>query len=626
MYSKHLIVIFLLFTSFTFAQTKILRASLSTAPQTARVGDFTVQQSIGHMGIIGTVSEVVHATFSPDSNLRLGGNLHTNAFSTNWQSDTDGGSYLTNAIIAYNGVFYRNRTGTNTDTAPDGDATNWEATGGGDVVPLWKSNTNGGTYTTNDLVNYGGVLYKNLTGTNTDTAPDGDATNWTSIGGGAGGDGAFEYMVAKYSSSSFSVTNGMTFPYNTVLASEGSNITNTNGVFTLKAGSTYKLTADIGRLAGSGYVAWRWYNDTTNAWVDTSSTAQQWGSNYGASYTDSGSVFAIITPTVDTNVRVRQSSGTTSATQNTESTYGTARAFIEVMNVTNYSYGGTGLMIYDVNKSYILNDTIERGGLLYKANGNIPAGTTFAEGTTGATWTALTTIAPSSDPVWVASETISAGDIRVHNGIRYTNLTNTNTATNPNDDTLNWERSDQTYDRVLSPAKLQRARGTESITLGDNSTTSFSNVLFAGGGMNGSGTQYVFYLNQNGNAAKSGGGSWLSTSDERTKKDIKDFDSGLEDILKLRPVKFKYNGKYDTPTDEKEHVSFIAQEVEKVAPRMINRISIPGTNAVGENALKLLENSDFVPMLVNAVQELKQKNDALEARIKALESAMEPKQ
>ena len=111
----------------------------------------------------GTVSEVVHATFSPDSNLRLGGNLHTNAFSTNWQSDTDGGSYLTNAIIAYNGVFYRNRTGTNTDTAPDGDATNWEATGGGDVMPLWKSNTNGGTYTTNDLVNYGGVLYKNLT-------------------------------------------------------------------------------------------------------------------------------------------------------------------------------------------------------------------------------------------------------------------------------------------------------------------------------------------------------------------------------------------------------------------------------------------------------------------------------
>lgn len=60
MYSKHLIVIFLLFTSFSFAQTKILRASLSTAPQTARVGDFTVQQSIGHMGIIGAVNHQQH--------------------------------------------------------------------------------------------------------------------------------------------------------------------------------------------------------------------------------------------------------------------------------------------------------------------------------------------------------------------------------------------------------------------------------------------------------------------------------------------------------------------------------------------------------------------------------------
>ena len=537
-----------------------------------------------------------------------------------WNSPTSGGTYTANDLVNFGGVLYRNKTGSNSTTTPNADTTNWETTGSGDVVPLWKSNTNGGTYTTNDLVNYGGVLYKNLTGSNTDTSPDADTTNWTSIGGGAGGDGTFEYMVAKYSSSSFSVTGGMTFPYNTLLASEGSSISNTNGVFTLKAGSTYKLTADIGRLAGTGYVAWRWYNNTTNSWIDTSSTAQQWGSNYGASYTDSGSVFAIITPTVDTNVSVRQSSGTNTASQNTEGSYGTARAFIEVMNVTNYSYGGTGLMIYDVNKDYILNDTIEKGGLLYKANGNIPAGTTFAEGTTGATWTALTTIAPSSDPVWVANQTVSAGDIRIYNGIRYTNLRGVNTSTNPNDDTLNWERSDQTYDRFLSPARLQRRGGTESISIGNNSTTNFSNVLFAGGRMNGSGTQYVFYLNQNGNVSKSGGGSWNSTSDERTKKDIKDFNVGLEEVIKLRPVRFKYNGKYDTPTDEKEHVSFIAQEVEKIAPRMINRIDIPGSEAVGENALKLLENSDFVPMLVNAVKELKQKNDELEARIKELES------
>jgi hypothetical protein len=46
------------------------------------------------------------------------------------------------------------------------------------AVPLWKSNANGGSYATNDLVNYNGTLYKNLTGTNTAATPNNDATNW----------------------------------------------------------------------------------------------------------------------------------------------------------------------------------------------------------------------------------------------------------------------------------------------------------------------------------------------------------------------------------------------------------------------------------------------------------------
>ena len=46
------------------------------------------------------------------------------------------------------------------------------------AVPLWKSNTAGGTYNVNDLVNYSGELFKNLTGTNTDVAPETDVANW----------------------------------------------------------------------------------------------------------------------------------------------------------------------------------------------------------------------------------------------------------------------------------------------------------------------------------------------------------------------------------------------------------------------------------------------------------------
>ena len=54
-----------------------------------------------------------------------------------------------------------------------------EAGGSGNVVPLWKSNTDGGDYDMNDLVNYNGQLFKNLLGNNNDTTPNNDNINWS---------------------------------------------------------------------------------------------------------------------------------------------------------------------------------------------------------------------------------------------------------------------------------------------------------------------------------------------------------------------------------------------------------------------------------------------------------------
>lgn len=56
----------------------------------------------------------------------------------------------------------------------------------------WLDNTNGGTFLPNAIVNYNGVLYVNLTGTNTDTDPSLDATNWS-----------------VYTSKSYNITKGM---------------------------------------------------------------------------------------------------------------------------------------------------------------------------------------------------------------------------------------------------------------------------------------------------------------------------------------------------------------------------------------------------------------------------------
>lgn len=53
-YTAYIPLFFLFSAGFSVAQVKILRASLSTAPQTVQTGNFTVQQSIGHMGLIRT--------------------------------------------------------------------------------------------------------------------------------------------------------------------------------------------------------------------------------------------------------------------------------------------------------------------------------------------------------------------------------------------------------------------------------------------------------------------------------------------------------------------------------------------------------------------------------------------
>lgn len=94
-----------------------------------------------------------------------------------WVSNTNGGVYAIHDIVSQSGVLYKNRTGTNTDTAPSTDTTNWEALGD-TSIPLWKSNTNGRVYAINDVINHNGILYKNLTGVNTDTSPDVDLSNW----------------------------------------------------------------------------------------------------------------------------------------------------------------------------------------------------------------------------------------------------------------------------------------------------------------------------------------------------------------------------------------------------------------------------------------------------------------
>ena len=135
----------------------------------------------------------------------------------------------------------------------------------------------------------------------------------------------------------------------------------------------------------------------------------------------------------------------------------------------------------------------------------------------------------------------------------------------------------------------------------DRSTSSWGN-LYLGGGNVGIGTTAPSYkLEVNGSAAKTGGGSWSVASDRRLKNDIREYDAGLTDILRIRPVLFRYNAISGYDMDE-EHVGVIAQELQEISPHMIGSIVKDGVEYLTVN------NSAMTYMLINAVQELNSKN------------------
>ena len=129
----------------------------------------------------------------------------------------------------------------------------------------------------------------------------------------------------------------------------------------------------------------------------------------------------------------------------------------------------------------------------------------------------------------------------------------------------------------------------------------------------GSSSGYKFYVANSGTIFSTST-SISSISDERLKENIKDLDKGLTDILKLKPRTFDW--KEGEGSGEKNVSGFIAQECEEAGfdefVGSFKHDTLSDAKSFGYGGL--------VPSLVKAVQELSAKNDALEARITALEA------
>ncbi len=146
-----------------------------------------------------------------------------------------------------------------------------------------------------------------------------------------------------------------------------------------------------------------------------------------------------------------------------------------------------------------------------------------------------------------------------------------------------------------------------------NGTTLFD---VEGSGKVGIGTTSPDYpLHVIGDAAKTTGPLWTAVSDIRLKHDIRSYDAGLKDVLKIRPVQFKYNEKSGFDTNE-NHIGVIAQEIQQIAPYMITDFEKDSTTYLGVNP------SAMIYMFVNAFKDLEKENqelrDQLEDQKKAL--------
>jgi hypothetical protein len=97
------------------------------------------------------------------------------------------------------------------------------------------------------------------------------------------------------------------------------------------------------------------------------------------------------------------------------------------------------------------------------------------------------------------------------------------------------------------------------------------------------------------------------TSDKALKDNIKKIDKPLEKITKLNGVTFEWNDKQCTHTGK--DVGVIAQDVEQVIPEAVT---------TRENGYKAVKYEKIIPLLIESIKELIDKNEALEAKLAAI--------
>ncbi len=122
-----------------------------------------------------------------------------------------------------------------------------------------------------------------------------------------------------------------------------------------------------------------------------------------------------------------------------------------------------------------------------------------------------------------------------------------------------------------------------------------------------------------------GQGGFTSLSDKRFKKDIQPITGALSKVMALQGITFNWDRTTNPQlnVDDKNHIGFSAQDIEKVLPQVVN-------TATDIMQTKSVAYGDVVPVLVEAIKEqqqqiesTRQENTMLKSELQSLKERME---
>ena len=103
------------------------------------------------------------------------------------------------------------------------------------------------------------------------------------------------------------------------------------------------------------------------------------------------------------------------------------------------------------------------------------------------------------------------------------------------------------------------------------------------------------------------------SSDARLKQDIANLNYGLEEILKLRPVSYRWKS---NPKVKEKTIGLIAQEVQPILNELV------GINERRDNTLTL-NYEGLIPVLINAIKEQQEIIESQKEELKSMKSDFE---